>query len=213
VIKKREELNMLDKIFWLGHSSIKIKGEMILYIDPWKIEGGEAADIILISHSHHDHLSPDDVKTLQKEGTVVVTTEDCARQIEGDVRVLRPGDEVIINDVTVEAVPSYNLEKAFHPRAEKWIGFLVTMGGKRIYYCGDTDFIPEMRNIRADIVIAPVGGTYTMTAEEAARAVNVIKPEAAIPIHYDDIVGSIKDAERFRDLCECSVDIKPVVRA
>jgi L-ascorbate metabolism protein UlaG (beta-lactamase superfamily) len=204
---------MLDKIFWLGHSSVKIAGEAILYIDPWKIEGGEEADIILISHPHHDHLSPDDVKKITKEGTVVVTTADCARQLEGNVRIVRPGEELTIDDVTVEAVPSYNLEKAFHPREEQWIGFVVTMGGKRIYYCGDCDFIPEMREIRADIVIVPVGGTYTMTAEEAARAVNIIKPEAAVPIHYDDIVGSRKDAERFRDLCECSVDIKPVVRA
>jgi L-ascorbate metabolism protein UlaG (beta-lactamase superfamily) len=201
---------MLDKIFWLGHSSVKIVGEAILYIDPWKIERGDAADIILISHSHHDHLSPDDVKKIQKEGTVIVTTEDCARRLSGDVRVVKPGDELIIDDVTVEAVPAYNLEKAFHPKAEKWIGFVVTMGGKRIYYCGDTDFVPEMRDIKADIVIAPVGGTYTMTAEEAARAVNAIKPEAAIPIHFGDIVGSGKDAERFRDLCECFVKIKPV---
>jgi L-ascorbate metabolism protein UlaG (beta-lactamase superfamily) len=202
---------MLDRIFWLGHSSIKIEGERVLYIDPWKIEGGEKADIILISHSHHDHLSPDDVKKIQTEETVIVTTEDCAQSLSGDVRVVKPGDKVVIHDITVEAVPSYNLNKDFHPESEKWIGFVVTMGGKRIYYCGDTDFIPEMRNIRADIVIAPVGGTYTMTAEEAARAVNVIKPETAIPIHFGDIVGSRKDAERFSDLCECSVEIKPVV--
>ena len=204
---------MLDRIFWLGHSSIKIIGEAVLYIDPWKIEGGEKADIILISHSHHDHLSPDDVKKIQAEKTVIVTTEDCAQSLSGDVRIVKPGDKLVIHDITVEAVPSYNLEKDFHPESEKWIGFVVTMGGKRIYYCGDTDFIAEMRSIRADIVIAPVGGTYTMTAEEAARAVNVIKPEAAVPIHFGDIVGSIKDAESFRDLCECSVEIKPVVSA
>ncbi len=204
---------MLDRIFWLGHSSIKIIGEAVLYIDPWKIEGGEKADIILISHSHHDHLSPDDVKKIKKEETVIVTTEDCAQSLSGDVRIVKPGDKLVIHDITVEAVPSYNLEKDFHPESEKWIGFVVTMGGKRIYYCGDTDFIPEMRSIRADIVIAPVGGTYTMTAEEAARAVNVIKPGAAVPIHFGDIVGSIKDAERFRDLAECSVEIKPVVKA
>jgi L-ascorbate metabolism protein UlaG (beta-lactamase superfamily) len=204
---------MLDRIFWLGHSSIKIIGEAVLYIDPWKIEGGEKADIILISHSHHDHLSPNDVKKIKSEETVIVTTEDCAQSLSGDVRIVKPGDKLVIHDITIEAVPSYNLEKDFHPESEKWIGFVVTMGGKRIYYCGDTDFIPEMRSIRADIVIAPVGGTYTMTAEEAARAVNVIKPEAAVPIHFGDIVGSIKDAERFRDLAECSVEIKPVEKA
>ncbi|MEA3470722.1 MAG: MBL fold metallo-hydrolase, partial [Thermodesulfobacteriota bacterium] len=129
------------------------------------------------------------------------------------VRVIRAGEEMIVGDIRVEAVPSYNADKDFHPRAMNWVGFIVTMRGKRIYYCGDTDFIPEMRDIRADIVIAPVGGTYTMTAEEAARAVNVIKPEAAIPIHFGDIVGSMEDAERFRDLCECPVEIKPVLSA
>lgn len=209
---KEEGLKMLDKIFWLGHSSVKITGEAILYIDPWKIEGGEEADIILISHSHHDHLSPEDVKKIQKEGTVIVTTEDCVTGLSGDVRVAKAGDELHIGGVKVEAVPSYNMNKAFHPKSSAWIGFIVTMGGKRIYYCGDTDFIPEMREIEADIVIIPVGGTYTMTADEAAGAVNVINPEAAIPIHYGDIVGSIEDAERFRDLAECRVEIKPVSR-
>ncbi|TFG37185.1 MAG: MBL fold metallo-hydrolase [Syntrophobacterales bacterium] len=203
---------MLDKIFWLGHSSVKITGEAILYIDPWKIEGGEEADIILVSHSHHDHLSPEDVKKIQKEGTVIVTTEDCVTGLSGDVRVAKAGDELHIGGVKVEAVPSYNMNKAFHPKSSAWIGFIVTMGGKRIYYCGDTDFIPEMREIEADIVIIPVGETYTMTADEAAGAVNVINPEAAIPIHYGDIVGSIEDAERFRDLAECRVEIKPVSR-
>jgi L-ascorbate metabolism protein UlaG (beta-lactamase superfamily) len=128
------------------------------------------------------------------------------------VRVAKAGDELHIGGVKVEAVPSYNMNKAFHPKSSAWIGFIVTMGGKRIYYCGDTDFIPEMREIEADIVIIPVGGTYTMTADEAAGAVNVINPEAAIPIHYGDIVGSIEDAERFRDLAECRVEIKPVSR-
>jgi L-ascorbate metabolism protein UlaG (beta-lactamase superfamily) len=211
VIKKQEGLKMLEHIFWLGHSSIKIKDEMIVYIDPWKIEGGEKADIVLISHSHNDHLSPADVKRLQKDDTVIVTTKDCASQLYGDVRVIKPGEEMLVGDVKIEAVCSYNTNKDFHPKSNNWIGFIISMGGKRIYYCGDTDFISEMRNISADIVIAPVGGTYTMTAEEAAEAVNVIKPEAAIPIHFGDIVGSIEDAKRFRDLSECRVEIKPVV--
>ncbi|MCK4535301.1 MAG: MBL fold metallo-hydrolase, partial [Syntrophobacterales bacterium] len=117
-------------------------------------------------------------------------------------------DAVRIGAIEVEAVSSYNIGKVFHPKENNWLGFVVTVMGKRIYYCGDTDLIPEMESISADIVIAPVGGTYTMNAEEAARAVNMIKPEAAIPIHYGDIVGSVEDAERFRDLCEVPVDIK-----
>ena len=202
---------MLEKISWLGHSSVKIGGDKTIYIDPWKLKDGEKADIILVSHSHGDHLSPEDIKKISKEDTVIITTPDCVSQLSGDVRAVKPGDEVIVSGITIEAVASYNKDKAFHPKANNWIGFVVTVGGKRIYYCGDTDLIPEMENIKADIVIAPVGGTYTMTAEEAAEAVNLMKPEVAIPIHYDDIVGSIEDAKKFKELCEVPVEIKTAV--
>jgi len=199
---------MLNKIYWLGHSSIKIKGDKTVYIDPWKLRDSDTADLILISHSHGDHLSPGDVEKIHKDDTVIITTEDCAAQLSGDVRVITPGDEIQVGEIKVEAVPSYNTNKAFHPRQNKWVGFIITMEGSRIYYCGDTDFIPEMREIEADIMIVPVGGTYTMTAEEAAEAVNLIKPGIAIPVHYGDIVGSIKDAKKFKDLCEVPVEIK-----
>lgn len=199
---------MLENIFWLGHSTIRIDGEKVIYIDPWKLRDPKGADLILISHSHHDHLSPEDVGKIRKNDTVTITTQDCATKLSGDVRIVKPGDAVRIGAIEVEAVSSYNIGKAFHPRENNWLGFVITVMEKRIYYCGDTDLIPEMESISADIVIAPVGGTYTMNAEEAARAVNMIKPETAIPIHCGDIVGSIEDAERFRDLCEVPVDIK-----
>ena len=199
---------MLENIFWLGHSTIRIDGEKVIYIDPWKLRDPKGADLILISHSHHDHLSPEDVGKIQKNDTVIITTRDCAAELSGDVRIVEPGDVVRIGEIEVEAVSSYNIGKAFHPKENNWIGFVVTVMGKRIYYCGDTDLIPEMENIGADIMIAPVGGTYTMNAEEGARAVNMIRPRVAIPVHYGDIVGSIEDAEKFRDLCEVPVVIK-----
>jgi len=201
---------MVENIFWLGHSSVRIDGQQVIYIDPWKLKDPKKADLILISHSHYDHLSPEDVRKIQKEDTVIVATQDSAADLSGDIRIVKPGDVVQIGEIRVEAVPSYNLDKAFHPRENHWLGFVVTVGGKRIYYCGDTDLIPEMEAIQADIMLVPVGGTYTMTAEEAARAVNTIRPEVAIPIHYDDIVGSAEDARRFRDLCEVPVEIKSV---
>ncbi|MBW2594939.1 MAG: MBL fold metallo-hydrolase [Deltaproteobacteria bacterium] len=199
---------MLENIFWLGHSTIRIDGEKVIYIDPWKLMDPKGADLILVSHSHYDHLSPEDIRKIQKNDTVIITTQDCATGLSGDVRIVKPGDAVWIGEIEVEAMRSYNIDKAFHPKENNWLGFVVTVMGKRIYYCGDTDLIPEMENMRADIVIAPVGGTYTMNAEEAARAVNMIRPGEAIPIHYGDIVGSVRDAEKFRDLCEVPVDIK-----
>ena len=201
---------MLTKIKWLGHSSVKIEAGKIIYIDPWKIKNGQKADLILISHTHHDHLSPADIKKIQKEETVIIASSDAASQLSGDVRVLKPGQEVTVHGITVQAIPAYNIGKAYHPKASQWIGFLLTVEGKTIYYGGDTDLIPEMQRIRADIVILPVGGTYTMTAKEAAEAVNLIRPEVAIPIHYGDIVGTLEDAIQFKGLCKIPVEIKPV---
>ena len=201
---------MLENIFWLGHSTIRIDGEKVIYIDPWKLRDPKEADIILISHSHYDHLSPEDVGKIQKNDTVIITTQDCSTGLSGDVRIVKPGNTIRVGEVGIEAVSAYNIDKAFHPKENNWLGFVVTVTGKRIYYCGDTDFIPEMEDISADIMIVPVGGTYTMNAEEAAQAVNMVKPETAIPVHYGDIVGSLEDAEKFRELCEVPVDIKQV---
>ncbi|HEY5497445.1 MAG TPA: MBL fold metallo-hydrolase [Syntrophales bacterium] len=203
---------MKEKIFWLGHSSIRIEGEQVIYIDPWKIKGEPKADLILVSHSHHDHFSLSDIGKLQKEKTIVVGPPDCTAQIKGDVRTMRPGDTITVGDIKIEAVPSYTPQKPFHPRANQWLGFILDLAGKRLYYAGDTDFIPEMKNIKADIVILPVGGTYTMTAEEAARAVELIQPQLAIPIHCGDIVGKMEDAENFKKLTKVPVEIKDLTK-
>lgn len=208
-IAEKETVAMLDTITWLGHSSVKIKSTKTIYIDPWNITDAEPADLVCISHSHYDHCSPGDVEKIRKDSTVIVTTADCAGNFEGDIRVVRPGDVIEPDHITVDAVSSYNTNKSFHPRENNWVGFIITVEGTRIYYCGDTDFIPEMKDIAADLVIAPVGGTYTMTAEEAAQAVNMIRPKLAIPIHYGDIVGSIDDAKTFKDLCDSTVEIIP----
>ena len=203
---------MTEKIYWLGHSSIRIEGEQVVYIDPWKVGGEPKADLILVSHGHHDHFSPIDIGKLQKENTIVVGPPDCMTRLAGNVRPMQPGGTVTIGDIKIEAVPSYTPQKPFHPRANQWLGFILEMAGMRIYYAGDTDFIPEMKDIRADIVILPVGGTYTMTAEEAAQAVELIQPQLAIPIHCGDIVGVMDDAERFKKLSGVPVEIKPVTR-
>jgi L-ascorbate metabolism protein UlaG (beta-lactamase superfamily) len=202
---------MVEKISWFGHASVRIKSGKTIYIDPWKIKGSEKADLILITHSHYDHLSPEDVKRLQKKETVILATPDCLSQLSGDVRAVKPGDRLTVLGVDVEVVPSYNLKKAFHPKGNSWVGYVVVVEGSRIYYPGDTDFIPEMKNIRADIVILPVGGTYTMDAREAAEAVNTMKAKVAIPIHYGDIVGSLKDAQKFKEFAKVPVEILPVV--
>lgn len=205
------ELNGIT-ITWLGHDSIKIEGDnKVIYIDPWKLtDAGPAdADIVLVTHEHYDHCSPSDVAKVSKKGTRIVTTADTARKLKGDVMVVKSGDTVEIDGVTVEAVPAYNTNKSFHPKNSNWIGFIVTVGGnKRIYHAGDTDRIPEMDDFKVDVALVPVSGTYVMTAEEAADAVNRMKPKIAVPMHYGAIVGTEADAERFKTLVSDDIEVR-----
>jgi L-ascorbate metabolism protein UlaG (beta-lactamase superfamily) len=101
----------------------------------------------------------------------------------------------------VTTVPAYNLDKKFHPKENKWVGYIITLSnGQKIYHAGDTDFIPEMRDIMTDIAMLPCGGTYTMTAAQAAEAANAFKPKLLIPMHYGSIVGSPADADTVKKL-------------
>ncbi len=198
----------MEDIKWLGHASFKISGEKIVYIDPWKLQGkNEEANIILITHDHYDHCSLSDIEKLKGKGTTVVAPPDAAKKITGDVRVVKPGDELMVQGIKIEAYPAYNLEKEFHPRANGWVGYVIEINGRRVYHAGDTDLIPEMEGIKADIALLPVGGTYTMNAREAAEAANRIKPKLAVPMHFGAIVGSSKDAEEFKALCQVPVEI------
>jgi L-ascorbate metabolism protein UlaG (beta-lactamase superfamily) len=209
-VKKTSEdvKNMVKDIHWLGQSAFKITGEKIVYFDPYRLSGKqEKADIILISHSHSDHCSPEDVKKIQKSNTIIVAPSDCKSKLSGNVETIKPGDKVTIEGINIEAVPAYNVNKKFHPKENNWVGYIITISGRRIYHCGDTDKIPEMANIKSDVVLIPIGGTYTMTAEEAADAVNLMKPKLAIPMHYGSIVGTPGDAVRFKEKCTVPVEI------
>ncbi len=201
------ELNGVT-ITWLGHDSMKIKGDKVIYIDPWKLEDAEPADIVLVTHEHYDHCSPPDIEKIATDETMIVATADSARKLKGDVMVVKPGDTVGIDGVSIEAVPAYNTNKSFHPKNSSWVGFVVTMGGKRIYHAGDTDSISEMDSLGVDVALVPVSGTYVMTAEEAAGAVNRMKPKIAVPMHYGDIVGSEADAERFKALVSDDIEVR-----
>ena len=205
---------MIENIHWLGHDTFRIENDKIIYIDPFRLRGKPPkADLILITHDHSDHCSPDDVAKIAKDDMVIVTIAAAARRLKGDVRVVKPGDSLTVLGIPIETVSAYNVSKfrspgvPFHPKESGHVGFILTVGGLRIYHAGDTDVIPEMDDIEADIALLPVGGTYTMTADEAAQAANRIQPKVAIPMHHSAIVGSVRDAERFRDLCQVEVVI------
>jgi L-ascorbate metabolism protein UlaG (beta-lactamase superfamily) len=201
-------VQLLNQLRWLGHDSFLLQGEVVIYLDPWHLPAGlPKADIVLISHEHGDHCSPEDVAKVQDSDTVVFASENAACQLEGNVRIMRPGDEATIAGITVRAVPAYNVDKfrapgrPFHPKEALHNGYLVKVGGECLYFAGDTDQIPEMTEIECDVALLPVSGTYVMTAEEAAQAAATIDPQVAVPMHYGaGIVGTNEDAERFREL-------------
>ena len=190
---------MIENIHWLGHDSFRIDaGGVVIYTDPFRIKKPVRADLVLITHEHYDHCSPEDVEKIADEKTVILAPPDCAQKFsKGKVKIVKPGGKLDVMGVEIEVVPAYNINKKFHPKQNQWVGYIFTAGGKRIYMAGDTDHIPEMKEFRADIALLPVSGTYVMTAEEAARAALDIRPEIAVPMHYGTIVGTEDDADRF----------------
>lgn len=198
---------MLKNVHWLGHACIKVSGSKIVYVDPYQIEGGETADIILITHDHYDHLSEEDIRKIQDEKTVIVVPAAASGKVEGNIKTVERGETVTVEGVKIKAVPAYNIGKRFHPKEKSHVGYVFEMDGVTYYHAGDTDHIPEMRNIRPDVAFLPVGGTYTMNAEEAAQAAKDIQAGVTVPMHWGSIVGSRRDAETFERLCECDVAI------
>jgi L-ascorbate metabolism protein UlaG (beta-lactamase superfamily) len=201
---------LLQTLHWLGHDSFRLDGPPVIYFDPWKLPASSPmADLILVSHDHYDHLSPNDVKKISGPNTVVVASPPAAAKLPG-ARVIRAGEKITVGDVTIEAVPAYNTTKfrspgiPFHPKKSEYNGYIVAVGGERLYHAGDTDHISEMSGLQCDVALLPVSGTYVMTPEEAAEAAKSIKPQVAVPMHYGDkdVVGTDADAKRFKELCE-----------
>jgi L-ascorbate metabolism protein UlaG (beta-lactamase superfamily) len=202
----------------IAHDTFKIKGSSVIYTDPFKVPGRDEADIVLLSHDHFDHFSLDDLNKVVFPGTTIVASQSCKDGLKGvqvkQTRFLDPAGKVTVGKIEIEAVPAYNVNKfrepgkPFHPKDAKGLGFIITMDGTRIYYAGDTDFIPEMNDIAVDIALLPVSGTYVMTPEEAAEAALAIHPKIAVPMHYGAIVGSDSDATKFKSLVKhCQVEI------
>jgi L-ascorbate metabolism protein UlaG (beta-lactamase superfamily) len=206
------------KITWLGHDGFRIQDGQTIYVDPFQIAGTPPkADVVLVSHEHFDHLSLDDLKKIVGPNTVIIAHKQSHGELSKlkvkEVKLMKPGDTTKVGKLEVEAVPAYNVNKfrepgkVFHPKEDGKLGFVLTVNGVRIYHAGDTDHIPEMKNIRPEVALLPVSGTYVMTAKEAAEAVATINPKVVIPMHFGAIVGERNDAETFKKLVTCQVEI------
>ncbi|HKM75156.1 MAG TPA: MBL fold metallo-hydrolase, partial [Candidatus Bathyarchaeia archaeon] len=191
------------KLSWLGHDGFRIQNGKVIYIDPFKIAGGPKADIVLVSHEHFDHLSLDDLKKIVTPNTTVVAHAQSAGELSKlkvkETKIIKPGDKIKLGEITIEALPAYNLNKGpepgkvFHPKEDGKLGFIVTVNNVKIYHAADSDHIPEMKGLNPDIALLPVSGTYVMTPQEAAEAAVSVNPKIAIPMHYDAIVGTKND--------------------
>ena len=185
-------------------SSIRIEGSKVLYFDPFRITTPvNDCDMLFITHGHFDHFDPDSITNVANEDTVFVAPASLKKEIseiagKRETYYLKPGDEAEIPGVMAEAVPAYNMGKAFHKKENEWLGYVVTLDDERIYVAGDTDALKELAEIRCDTALVPIGGTYTMTAKEAAELINLMGPKRAIPTHYGSIVGSSNDADVFK---------------
>jgi L-ascorbate metabolism protein UlaG (beta-lactamase superfamily) len=187
-----------DHIHWLGHASFRIEdGSTQLYIDPWKLsESAPKADFIFVTHAHYDHFSQVDIAAIRKESTTIFAPKDVAYLLKGTVLTVAPEQSYEVGELKIKTTRAYTIGRPFHPKEKNWVGYVITLShGQKIYHAGDTDFVQEMRSVACDFALLPCGGTYTMDAKQASDAANHIKPQAVIPMHWGDIVGTKKDAE------------------
>ena len=204
---------------WTGQSGFFIQtgDKKNIYIDPFKLAGDQwdwaKADYILITHSHYDHCSIEDIQKIAKDGTIIICTADSSSKMRHidkriDIKLAELGEKLEFNEkgITIWPVPAYNLNKTAHTLDENWVGYLLECDGVLIYHAGDTDLIPEMKKLSTaniDIALLPIGGTYTMNPGEAAKAAGIIRPKLVIPMHYGTVsgVGDKSDANMFAKYC------------
>ncbi len=209
---------MKNKITINCHSSIRVQGEKTIYFDPYNIEKeSHDADIIFITHNHYDHYDPDSINKLKKKDTIIVMPNNCIRKLISEEKDLKqyigvnPKEQYFIKGINIETVESYNMDKDFHPRNDEWVGYVITMNDEIIYVSGDTDALEDNQKIKCDIALIPIGGTFTMDIEEAAKFVNNLKPKYVIPTHYGSIVGELTDGEKFKKLLNKGINCKILI--
>lgn len=195
-------LKSIDNISINCQSSIKISDGLTIYFDPYDIkEKVSNADYIFITHPHWDHLDIDSINNIANEKTIIVGPSSVIEKLDKSFNLLEvePNKTYNLNNISFKTVPSYNIGRDYHPKDVRYVGYLLTLNDITYYVPGDTDVIEELKELNADVIFLPVGGTYTMNREEAVELANTINPKYAIPIHYGLAVGSREDAKYFVD--------------
>lgn len=196
---------------WLAHAGFQITADgKVVYVDLERYDGAlEKADLILVTHAHGDHCNPSKIREVRRDDTTVIAPRDCAAKIGGQVKTLEPGEETEVDGIRIRAVQAYNVKRfrapgiPYHPKG-LGVGYLITVDGKTVYHAGDTDLIPEMRELGpVDLALLPSGDTYTMDCAEAAEAAKTIRPRAVVPMHRKSM-----DPEAFRTKVEDGSPIK-----
>ena len=210
---------MINNISINCHSSIKINGEKIIYIDPYKIkEINKDADLIFITHEHYDHYSFEDINKIKKNNTRFIVPKSMKNRLiidgisENDIISVDVKNKYNVDDIEFETIPAYNINKSFHPKNNNWVGYIININNIKYYIAGDTDITDEAINVKCDIAFIPIGGTYTMDYKEAATLTNKIKPKYAIPIHYGLIVGKYEDAIKYSNLLDKEIECKIIIK-
>ncbi len=193
--------SILDSLSWFGHSSFLIEnktGNKLYFTDPFDLKRltKDKADAIFITHAHYDHWSPNDIRKLIKNDTVVIATNGCENLNlpSNAFMIVGPDRTITVAGIRVKTVPAYNVKPdrlKYHPKENKWVGYIFEVGESKIYHAGDTDFIPEMKNLYdIDVAMLPIGGIYTMDVKDAIQAANIIHADVTIPIHYRRLLGN-----------------------
>ena len=191
----------------IHHASIKLTGDKIIYFDPYKIEDElHDADYIFITHDHYDHYDEESINKIKKDTTKIIVPL-CLKDKEHNLLV--DGYRMYgIDDIKFTTVPSYNINKNFHPREKYYVGYNLFLDGKSYYIMGDTDKTEEALQVKCDVCFVPIDGTFTMDYIEAADYVNEIKPSLVIPIHYGEIVGDKDLGKKFKEKVDKEIEVE-----
>ncbi len=189
------------KLTFIGHASLIIEHSgRVIHIDPWSKLADYSqlpkADLLILTHEHQDHLDAVAIDLLKKPDTSVVYTEFISQQRD-DGKVFKNGDTGEIDGVLIEAVPAYNIVhkrengEPYHPKG-RGNGYIFTIDGKRIYVAGDTENVPELKELKnIDVAFLPMNLPYTMTPEMVADLATAIKPKILYPYHFSETDTSI----------------------